>query len=673
MDKSPQNEIMKRIERLHKGGIVSNPVIKSYVDKAITTGDCVPLYEHLDAFQVFEVMAERNIRLSEYHQLDNPFPYPDRNDAREYLSGPYELGYVNLFDDMFGIHPDDLCLPFIVPGRPGGGKSYLILYLLNQILRELRKFNVIIPDLKGKEYRSLLTDSKNLKIITKDKIKLNPLQAPDWMTPMEYIMFFSKVFTRENYLVSTSESILIKYLDYIYRKRGIFDGSKNWPTFRDLYNVVTYYLENEKKSFRYRDVLLGLQNRLDPFIYSEHFNCQIGIPHDVWRTENVVLEMGKGFTDNMYSFLVSFIAGLRYHYNMEMGLIGSKLRSLLIIDEGRLLLKSRDTETFGESYFTEIITKFREPGIGIIVSSQETDSFNQTIRGISYTKICFPLTDGKDKGVIRESFGLNDDQAEYVYKLPRSGQAIVRYGGYENPFLLAVPPFNLQKIVTDEEVERRMTSFYKEIEDKMKQTQTNKPLHVSETMPPAAVSLLYFLSQNPFTKANELNKAPGFTSSTLNWLEKNGFIQKEYYRTSKIGRKSKFSVLTQKAYTYLGVKGVAGKGNFEHKHNQHMVSQWLSKDGWNVKIEGKIKEANKLIDVLAQSEDGIYVAYEITLHFENLLSNIRQDFDSGASEVHIVTRDKADMKKAIKIVNNDSTLHQYRDRIAFSQILDFFS
>ena len=101
-------------------------------------------------------------------------------------------------------------------------------------------------------------------------------------------------------MASTSESIIIKILEHIFRKRGIFDGSEDWPTLRDLYNVVTYKLEREKL-FRYKEVLLLLQNRLDPYIYSEHFNCKIGIPEEIWRTENVVLELGKGFTDNMYS------------------------------------------------------------------------------------------------------------------------------------------------------------------------------------------------------------------------------------------------------------------------------------------------------------------------------------------------------------------------------------
>ncbi len=211
-----------------------------------------------------------------------------------------------------------------------------------------------------------------------------------------------------------------------------------------------------------------LQNRLDPYIYSKNFSCRVGIPQDIWRTENVVLELGKGFTDNMYSFLTSYIAGLRYHYNLDSGLIGAKLRTLLVVDEGRLLFRPRDKETFGESYITELSTRFRDPGIGLILASHEASSFNRTIRSIAYTKVCFPLTDGEDVSAIKESFGLNDDQADQLFKLPRHGQSVVRYGGYENPFLLAVPHLNLKRTVTDKDVENSMAEFYTDLQEKMK-------------------------------------------------------------------------------------------------------------------------------------------------------------------------------------------------------------
>ena len=667
-------KFMELVKLLKEGRMLSHPLIKRHVDYALVTGDSRALYNFLEDFPNFKAYAQRNTEQAEFNQLINPFPYPEPDDAQEYLSGPLNLGYVNPQNYLFGVDYDVFCLPVNVLGRVGAGKSHFIKYGLIQTLRKPRNFNVIIPDLKGTEYRNLLACCKNLKVLTNNKIKINPLQAADWMTPMEYILFYSKVFTRENYLLTTSESILIELLEYIYRKRGIFDGSNNWPNFRDLYNVVSHRLENEK-SFRYRDVYLLLKNRLETYTRTDPFNCHQGIPHDVWRTQNVVLELGKGFTDNMYSYLVSHIAGLNYSYNMDHGLVGAKLRTLLIIDEGRILFKPRDINVFGDSYINELSTRFRDPGIGLILSSQETSSFNQTIRSISYTKICFPLTDGEDVSTIKGSFGLTGEQADYLFKLPRFGQAVVRYGGYENPFLLAVPHLNLKKIVTDEDVDKRMAGFYSDLKEKMKIVRTPIFAHqVPQTMPPQATSLLYFLSKEPFTKVSAMTKAPGFKSpaqvgKALDWLEKSGFARREQHRVSRRGRKSVFAVLTPIAYKYLDKKGIPGKGDFEHKLYQHLIRRKLKKDELQPKIEGRIS-GSKSIDVLARSKDGKYFAYEVTLHFENLLSNVRRDLESGASKVFIVTRDRAGIEQAQKMVNANP---EYSDSVGFMTIDEFFS
>jgi hypothetical protein len=668
-----KDSCMQLIETLHEGNMLSHPVIKRHVRYAMTTGDYRPLYLYTKLHPVILALAEGNIRRAAYQKLNSPYPYPDRDDASQYLSGPLKFGYVNPFDDQFGVDYDELSLPVIIPGRVGAGKSSLNKYLVLQLVRKPRDFNVIIPDLKG-EYRALLTCCKHLRVLTQKYILINPLQVPGWMTPMDYIVFFSKLFTRENWLITTSESVLIKILTYIYKARGIFDGSQNWPTLKDLYYVISRRLESEK-SFKFRDIYLWLLNRLDPYVLSQNFDCRFGIPHRIWRTENVVLEMDRGFADNMYSFIVSYLAGLRYTYNLTNRLVGSRLRTLLLCDEGRILFRTRDTAVFGESYITEIVTKCREFGVGYVVSSPETASFNQTLRAVTYTKICFPLTDGEDQKFIKQSFGLDDEQAEYLFRLPRFGQAIVRYGGYENPFVLAVPHLRLNRVVSDEQVQARMAGFYAELRAEMKLDKTPQPIRVMESVPAYAASLLYFLGKEPFVKIGGMKKAAGFKSPAevgraLGWLEKNGFVQRESYRVSKRGRKAVFAVLTLKASEYLGLKPIAGKGRFEHKLYQHLIYGRLERDGFEPKIEGVVAGSQKAIDVLVRDEG--FVAYEVTLHFENLGLNIAQDFAVGVCRVVVVTRDKLGMGRAIRMVERDSALDQYRGRIVFCDISDFF-
>jgi hypothetical protein len=662
------------VEMLHEGGMLSHPYIKVLSERAMATGDFDSLTRYLETYPIILAMAKRNINLNVYHEMENPFPYPDRFDACEYLSGPIKLGYINQFNDMFAIDPDVFCMPAMIPGRPGSGKSQALKYLLVQIFRKKRNFNVIIPDLKGNEYRNLLHASKNLKVITKNRLKLNPFQVPEDMSPSKFIPFVAECFVGENWLGATSLSFIISTLEHLYKVHGIFDGSLNYPTMKDFYNIVSKQL-NGNNSFKFRDILLLVQNRLIPYVSDPAFNCRQGIPYDVWRKDNVVLEVAD-FTENVYSFIVSLIAGTRYEYNAKMGLTGSKLRTLFLVDEARVLFRPRDVMTFGESYITQLITRAREPGIGFIVSSQETESFNQTLKSASFTKICFPLTDGTDRNFIKESFGLTDDQSDYVFKLPKFGTAITRYAGYSNPFLLAVPHFKIKRDISTDELEQKMVGFYSQLESQIRQAERPVPLKVSEVVPPIASALLFFLGKEPFTKISEMTKAPGFNSpreinKALEWLIGEKFIRLEKYRTSQT-KKSTYAVLQEKALHYLQIEGIPGKGGFEHSLYQDLIIGKLRAMGMTAKIEGRIKGSSKSIDVLGYSKSTGHIAYEVTLHFNNLLSNIHQDLHAGVKKAIIVTRDKKDLDKAIHVIGLNSALDRYLDLIDFKTIDEFF-
>ena len=120
------------------------------------------------------------------------------------------------------------------------------------------------------------------------------------------------------------------------------------------------------------------------------------------------------------------------------------------------------------------------------------------------------------------------------------------------------------------------------------------------------------------------------------------------------------------------MKGPKGKGNFEHKLYQYIIEQKEKAEAVEVKIEGRIKPCRKASDVLANDKEKGHVAYEVTLHFNNLVKNIHQDLSSGVDEVVIVTRDKEDLDRAVNKVAQEQSLNQYLDRISFRSMDDFF-
>ena len=668
------------IDTLRQGGMLSHPGIAAHMRRALATGD----YSMLDSFvrtnPVILATARQNVTLAEHQVQDNPFrPYPHQREAAEQLSGPWRLGYINEYNDMFGVILDILCRLMIVIGRMGSGKSNFIKYLLWQALCRENDFNILIPDLK-REYRHLLPITKNLKIINVDQIQFNPLEAPAWCRPQDHLVAFARTFVSENYLIGASESMLIETLTWLYKERGIFDGSRNYPTLRDLFNVVKKQ-EKSTRAHRKGERLDNLINRLQPFVLSGKFDAQSGIPFETLRSQNLVLEMDTGFTNYMYNFVVATMVNQLYMYNKAQGLIGSRLRHWINVDEARILFQAqRNVSMYGESIINELVTKTREFGIGFSILSQETSSISNTLRSIAYLKLAFPLNDKADIDFIRKSFGLDQEQTAHLFKMPPFGQAVVRYGGYPKPFMLQVPHFRIKRQVSNEEVTERMSGFWQALQQSKPQpVQAQTPsaaVAPDLQIPPQCAALLFFLGKNPFCKTTELKEAPGFNSpaevnKTISWLEENQFISRESYKASRT-KKTVFTVLQPKALEYLGSSGPPGKGGFEHRLYQHLIGKWAEAQGAKAKIEGRMKGSAKAIDVLCDWPEQGFVAYEVTLHFENLTDNVLADLEAGLDNLVIVTRDKASQQKAEDIVTGNMFTNRRMERIHFRTMDHYF-
>ena len=677
----PENDLPEPkaiIEQLRKGKVLDHPGVAIHIKRALATNDASSLLKFLKSHPFVQAMAERNTRSDEYETSISSFrPFPSIADANEYLSGPLKFGYINDSRSIFGISWNTLCLPILIMGRVGSGKSVLIKYLLYQIFRLLLSFNTLIFDLK-KEYRHLYADDANVKCLPSDRIFINPLQSPDWCHPRDHILAFARTFTSENYLVGTSTNLIIELVDWLYRSRHIYEGSVDWPKLSDLYNLITARINKPKsKSYKFNDVLLWLQNRLYPYVLSSCFNCQFGIPFEVFQKENLILEMDRNFTDRMYAFTCASICNQLFMYN-KMKDIEGETRHLIVADEARVLLSAhRDISIFGESILTDIFTKSRAYGISFLLASHESASFNSTMRAIAYLKIAFPINDMADLDFIKKSWGLSDDQTLDLFKLPPYGVAVVRYGGYEKPFLMEVPDFQIEHKLTDDDLKEKMSSFYAELDRHIKKSSAEIKTDTTTNIPPSSSALLFYLGKFPFTKVSDLVQAPGFKSPSevnkaLDWLLQNDFVQTEKYRTSST-KKSRYTVLNDKAIRYLGIAGIPGKGSYEHSLYQRLIHTKLSKDGFIPKIEGRMKDSQKSIDVLAYSQDKKQIiAFEVSLSLINLNQNIVEDFRAGVSEVVIVVRDEKDLKKAKDIIINAGFPESILKRTHCTTIDSFF-
>lgn len=678
MDKTTLPELIKAIKET---GWWQHPGLRAHAKRAMATGEPGVLLEYLKRNPAVCGRLMRDIRLLEAQKAVNPFaPAPTRPEEMEMLQGPVTLGYVNCQNGRFGVQWDTFCRPSIILGRPGSGKSQLAKYILTQAVLRPRGFNVIIPDLK-REYRHLAALGTELKVLDRLSLRLNPLEVPAGATPQDHVRLFARTFVSENYLVGTSENELIELVTDLYRRRGVLAGSQNFPTLAELYQMVSHKLAGPagKMGYHYKDVLKWLQNRLFPYTTLEAFSYPQGLDLVTLQENSLVLEMDTGFTDREYNFLTAFLTNILYTHNKANDLSGAKLRHLVVVDEARILFQAnRDKNTFGESIVNELVSKTRDYGIGFLVLSQEAASISQVLRSLAYLKIAFPLTDGEDIAAIEKSFGLDPEQRKHLFKLPPQRWAVVSYGGFSRPFLLAAPWFQIKRRMDDHLLKQRMAAFWESIRQRSESCQSDvveQDPSIPPELTPMAAALLFFLGKEPFLKVTQLKDAPGFKSPVevaraLEELEQKNLIIRRGIRTGPT-KPSVYPELLPKAWEHLGMNSPPGKGGFEHKLFQHLVAASLKAQGLKAVIEGRTKSEGKAMDVLASHKDGTSTAYEITLNLGNLLHNIRQDLAQGAARVVVVTPGKTEQQQAKDELAQAHDSERLEGFVEFSVIADF--
>ncbi|WP_457572514.1 ATP-binding protein [Desulfovulcanus sp.] len=670
-----QSRLQHILARLKEGNMLDHPGLRWQVQRALATGDRQALEDFLNRNPALLALAKRNRLISEHQRSLNPFrPYPTRQEVAEFLDGPLKMGFVNEHhQDLFGLWPDDLCKILINIGRVGSGKSVILRQLILQVMALARRsFNLILFDPQKREYRNLITTCPSLKIIPRGLLKLNPLQLHPFLSLREHIIMHTDILVSEAYLGGVSRNELIAIQHELYQ---LYQN----PNLYQLLSQVRMRRRQGQKSYRMHEIYLNIENRLQAILESGVFDCQQGITTDIFQEQDLVIEL-DGLQDMVANYIIAFITRSLYLKNIKQGLIDASLRHLILIEEARTLLQAqRDISTFGESAFNQDLTRIRAAGIGTVITTQEPRSISPTVRSLAFTKIAFPLNDGADLDFVQKGWGLSNEQKKYIFEMPSHGQAIVRYGSFKKPFLIAVPYANPPETPEKSQFTNLMRDFWDSIKTCTIPLNDDIEIQKAQTcahMPPAAAALLYHLGAEPFTPLMGLYRLQGFTPArvrnTLQWLRENNFLDMRKYPLGGT-RPATFLLLKKNALQYLGITQIPGKGGFQHKLYQFIVYQWLIKNGFSATIEASLPRQHKTIDVLAQHPQQGFIAYEITLHMQNLIQNILEDLLQGVAKVVIVTPGKTDQKQAQKIVTENRQLNTYKEKISFQNISAFIT
>ncbi|MBU4000554.1 hypothetical protein KKG29_05310 [Patescibacteria group bacterium] len=345
-----------------------------------------------------------------------------------------------------GIFPEEC--HHLICGQTGTGKSTVLKILFSQALR-FNRFQNGHPInteklrcwlfVKAQDMRTLLNIDRNILVVNFNMIKLNPLEPPPGMRPIEWASIFADLWIQAFRLYEGSKGFLIECLNKLYVK---YSSLGYYPSLFDLYNYVTALkFPVISRTARYQESVL---NRLGGLIHGSLgsvFDCSKGHISSLINLHTIFEIIYLAAEQQV--FMVNYLLSYLFNYKLihETG-----LRHFVGIDDANLIfdIAFEKRPDLGLPIIHHLLTTVRKNKINIFACTQTPHQVGASIHSNSFAKLMFSLSHGKDIECMQQSMGIkNLEQKAYCYKLkPR--EAVVKFSArYQEPFIAIVPEVKL--------------------------------------------------------------------------------------------------------------------------------------------------------------------------------------------------------------------------------------
>lgn len=348
----------------------------------------------------------------------------------------------------FYLKEKELAQHIAVFGRTGSGKTNTVRVLLKEFLK--RKLPFLIFDWK-KDYSQLDFEevfagigiaNKDILVLPIGKrnvncLRINPLIPPGNTPPEVWTKQLCEVLTHAYLGGPGFESIFLKAIHHCYQEKGIYQGSRDYPTFRDLKE----YLENRKCTGREALWMQSVMRTVNSICFGgmdETVNSPV--PHDIANllSKNVILEL-DAVSNADKTFLIESILLWLHHYRLE-NPPKHAVDNIIVIEEAHHLLRKRDGDE--ESLIENCLREMRSLGIGIVIVDQMPSLISKVALANTYCTIALNVKTGQDVYALSQAMLLEVDQKPMLGMLP-VGEAIVKLQDrHLRPFHLKIPFFD---------------------------------------------------------------------------------------------------------------------------------------------------------------------------------------------------------------------------------------
>ncbi|RJX52008.1 ATP-binding protein [Halonotius pteroides] len=538
-------------------------------------------------------------------------------------------------------------------------------------------------DLK-QDYRHLSQDI-DLLVLSWTRLKFNPLKPPTGVPPRRWAQVFAEIFGHATSLLSGSKNYLMKKVVELYTLYNLFDRvSEPYPSLHELELLIKKQKVNfVRKASDYRDTLL---NRLEAInlVAGTVFDCNRGYAVDELLKENVVFEF-DGLSRDVQNFLMEVLFAYVYEYRLAQGHRDSGLNHLFFLDEGKRVFsvyKERQ-DAAGIPEVDELTAKMREFGEGLVVADQEASKLTDSIKANTFTKLLLPTADRKQFQSVTDAMNLSERQAEFAHDLT-TGEAVVQVGG-RYPVPVKLENYELEKTVTDRELEKQQAEKWSKLESERRKTTKRFDNRIapgrSEEVPETTIPddpteiqvsedadrLLKDIIENPFkplTKRYERFSSTYKGNKAKNELVDQGVVIERHVKAQD--GKRKLLQLTEKGRDYaegldLDVKH-RGRGGIIHRYWQNQIKEAFEEQGLDAFLEKF--DADVYVNM-----GNMELVVEVAMgNNQREVDHLKQHLESGFDAVWVAAR-KQEVLEGLKQRIEEEGLNL--DRVAFRLVRDF--
>lgn len=326
--------------------------------------------------------------------------------------------------------------PSLTVGSTGSGKTTKSRFWILQLaclvtgmwLFDLRKreFGLLKP--------YLARIGVDLAVLPARKLRLDPLQVPEFCDPRDYAPNLSDALVRIFKLPLGAAKLIHKTLLSLYHKFGVLEGSNSYPTLFDLRESVA---TNKRANAQSREATIASFN---PVLASlqEVLCCHYGWITNELAKRRLVFEL-SGIAETDKDLLLNTLLIGEFMSRIGRGVSNQKMDLWICCDEAARLVSGTD------SSISQWIGLIRGTGIGLDLSIQSAQ-LAHTILSNTPNKFIGRCASATDYDQTGSAIGLTAEQRRWLatHLVPGLFVGSLGQGSWRWPFLFRVPRLNFQ-------------------------------------------------------------------------------------------------------------------------------------------------------------------------------------------------------------------------------------